>query len=67
MTELVANVIAELMYVQCDVDGNEFLLSKAFINHQKNGSALSIEDQKKIIRGQETMRKTTAYWNICWE
>ena len=51
MTELVANIIAESMYAQCNVDGNEYLLLEAFINHRKNGSALSVEDQKVIIKG----------------
>ena len=64
MTELVANIIAESMYAQCDVDGNEYLLLEAFINHQKNSSALSVEDKKDVIKGQ-TQRKSTAGWDIC--
>ena len=33
--ELAANVIAESMYAQCDVNGNKCLLLEAFINHKK--------------------------------
>ena len=32
MTELADNVIAESMYSQCDVDGNEYLSLEAFVN-----------------------------------
>ena len=65
ITELAANIIAESMYVQCDVGGNEYLLLEAFVNHRKNGSALSVKDQKVVIKGQETLRKPTAGWKIC--
>ena len=65
MNELVATIIAESMYAQCDVNWNEYLLLKAFIDHRKNDSALSVEDQKVIIKGQETLRKSTAGWDIC--
>ena len=51
MTELAANIIAELMYAQCHVKGSEYLLLEAFINHRKNGSALSVDDQKEVIKG----------------
>ena len=44
ITEFAANIIAESMYAQCNVDGNEYLLLEAFINHRKNGSALSVKD-----------------------
>ena len=32
----------ESMYAQGDVDGDEYLLLKAFIDDRKNGSALSV-------------------------
>ena len=51
MTELVTNIIAESMYAQCDVDGNEYQLLEAFIDHWKNGSALSVDVQKVVIKG----------------
>ena len=53
MTELVANIIAESIYTQCDVNGNEYLLLEAFINYRKNVSALSVEDQKVVIEGKK--------------
>ena len=51
IVEHAANIIAESMYAQCDVNGNEYLLLKAFIDYRKNGSALSVEDQKIVVKG----------------
>ena len=56
MTELAANIIAESIYTQCYVDRNECLLLEAIINHKKNGSVLSEEDQKIVVK---TLRKST--------
>ena len=67
MTELAANMIAESMYAHCDVDGNEYLSLEAFIDHRKNGSALSAEDQKVVIKGQEALRNSTACWDISYK
>ena len=53
------------MYAQCDVNGNEYLLLEAFIIYRKNGSTLSVEDKKVVIKGKEIVRKSTASWNIC--
>ena len=51
VTELAANIIAELMYAQCDANDNQYLLLEAFVDHRKNSSDLSVEDQKLIIKG----------------
>ena len=50
ITELAANIIAESMYVLCDVKGNKYLLLEACTNYRDNGSALSVEDQKVVIK-----------------
>ena len=50
---------------QCDIDGNENLLLEAFFNQRKNGSVLSVNDQKIVVKGWETLRKSTAGWDIC--
>ena len=60
MTELAANIIAESMYAQCYVDRNEYFVLEAFVDYRKNGSALTVEDQKKVVQAQETLRKSTA-------
>ena len=33
--KLMANIIAELMYAQCDVNGNEYIMLEPFINYRK--------------------------------
>ena len=55
MTELVANIIAESMYSQCDVDVNEYPPLEAFVNHRKKGSALSVEVHKVFIKGEKLL------------
>ena len=52
ITELASNIIAELMYVQCDNNGNGYLLLEVFANHRKNDSALGVEDQKRLSKGK---------------
>ena len=42
MTKLAMNIIAESMYAQCDLNGNDYLLLKAFVHCRKNASALSV-------------------------
>ena len=64
ITELAANIIDESMYAQCDVNVNDYLLLDTFLDHRKNGLALSVEDQKLVVKGQETLRKSTASWDI---
>ena len=59
--------IAESMYVQFYVSWNKYLQLEAFINHRKNGSALSVEDQMLVIKGWETLKKSTVGWDICCE
>ena len=53
ITELALDIIAKSLYVQCDVHGNEYHLLEAFINHRKNGSAFSGEDQRKDVKGKK--------------
>ena len=55
ITELEAKIMEESIYALCDVDGNEFILLEAFIDHRKNDSALSAEDQKVVMKERETL------------
>ena len=43
------------------------MLMGTFISHRKNGSVLSIENRKRIVKGQEILRKSTADWDICFK
>ena len=60
--EMEANVIAEVVYAQCDVDGSEYLLLEAFVDQRRNGSALYVEDQMIVVKGKEILRKSTERW-----
>ena len=62
---MAANIIEELIYAQCDVDGKEYLVLGTLLDHRKNGSALSVEDQMILVKGQETLRKSAADCDIC--
>ena len=41
-TQLTANIIAESLYPQCDVDGNQYLLPNSLIDYQVDGKAKSL-------------------------
>ena len=62
-----ANVLAESMYSQCDIDGNQYLLLDSIVDHKKQKSALPLRDAYTTLRGRKTMRKTTQGWKICVE
>ena len=51
ISELAASITAEMIYVQCNVNGNEFLLFKEYVDHKKTCLALSVEDQKIVVKG----------------
>ena len=38
------------MHAQRKIDGNEYFLLEAVIGYRKNGSALSVEDQRIVIK-----------------
>ena len=47
---MAANIIIELMHAHCDVDKNKYIMLQAFVDHRKNVSAPSIEDQKIVMK-----------------
>jgi hypothetical protein len=51
-TELIANMIAESLYSQCDPDGNQYVLLEDFVDHQRLPAAVKLSDQK-IVRADE--------------
>ena len=65
VTALTTNVIAESMYVQCNSEGNEYLLLDELGDYQKDDKAISLSDQQTRVWGRPVMHKTTAGWQIC--
>ena len=47
-TELTANLISELMYAQCDPDGNQYLLLADIIDNWNMDNAIKLADQKVV-------------------
>ncbi len=48
VTELTANLIAESMYVQCDPDGNQYVLLDSIIDHRRLDTAIKLSDQTVV-------------------
>ena len=67
VTELIANMIAESMYAACNDDGNEYLLMDSIVAYCKNGKSQSLAGQKIVHRGWNSMRRSTAGWQICMQ
>ena len=42
VTELTTNIIAESMYAQCDLEGNESLFSDALVDYHRDNKAISL-------------------------
>ena len=62
ITELIANIIAESMGAQCDVDGNEYLLLDLLGDNDNDNKALSLTEQSTSTWGGPVTHKTTAGW-----
>jgi hypothetical protein len=62
-----ANILAEALYAQVDVDGNRFLLLKEIIDHKTDATALSKSDAMVMnVNGSRnpTHRFTTKGWSL---
>jgi hypothetical protein len=47
-TELTANMIAESLYLQCDPNGNQYVLLEEIVDHQCLPTAMKLSDQKNV-------------------
>ena len=66
VTELTANSIAENMYSQCDIDGNQYLLLDTFVDFRKTNKAISLDMQKWTDKtGRVRQTKSTIGWQLC--
>ena len=53
------------MNVQSYVDDIEYLLSNSFVNHRKYNAALSVENQKVVFKGKQTIITTACLKIYC--
>jgi hypothetical protein len=65
--EYTANVIADNIYAQCDIEGGQYNLMEGIFYHKTDGYAVEPADMY-IKHGSNTkLRKTTKSWNMCVE
>ncbi|GFH50498.1 hypothetical protein CTEN210_06974 [Chaetoceros tenuissimus] len=64
--EIAANVIAENMLSQVDVEGHHFQILKEISDHKKNWNAISVSEGFHTRKGsdQKIPRKTTCGWDL---
>ena len=60
-----ANVIAENMWDQCDVKGNEYLLMESIIDDKTDGHAVQKVDSFTYLNGRENLKNSTKGWHLC--
>ncbi len=65
VTLLTANMIAQAMYAQCDINDNEYLLLECFVDIQKDPTSISLDNQKAVQNNQEYLHCTTLGWHVC--
>jgi hypothetical protein len=65
-TQLAANMIAELLYSQCDPNSNQNVLLEEIVDHQCLPAAVRLSDQK-IVRadGKTYLKRSTVGWRLC--
>ncbi len=65
-TVLNASLIAEAMYVQCNPDGNQYVLLDSIIDHRRLDSVIKPSDQKVVqANGRTYMKHSTIGWQVC--
>ena len=60
-----ANVIAENMWTQCEVEGNKYLLMKSIIEDKTDGHAVQKVDCFIYLNGRKHHKKSTKGWQLC--
>ena len=63
--EFSANRIAEAMYTQCDLDGNQYLLLDSIVDFKMDQHAVQMADIDTVINGRKYQKKTTKGWHLC--
>lgn len=53
------------MYIQCDKDGNEYMLLEEFVDVKGMDNALTLNQQKITVSDNICLWKSTKNWFIC--
>jgi hypothetical protein len=65
--EYTANVIAENMYAQCDIEGRQYNLMESIIDHRTDGHAVAPAEMYINHGSNKKVSKTTKGWHLCVE
>jgi hypothetical protein len=65
--EYTANVIAENMHAQCDIEGRQYNLMESIIDHRTDGHAVAPAEMYIKNGSNKKVRKTTKGWHLCVE
>jgi hypothetical protein len=65
--EYTANVIAENLYDQCDIEGIQFNLMEGIIEHRTDGNAVAPAEIYIKHGSNNKVSKTTKGWHLCVE
>ena len=65
--ELGANIIAECMYAQCDIEDNQYRPLDHIVDHRKDSNAVYKDYQDVTVNGKIYKQKTTRGWKLCIE
>eukprot|EP00804_Cyclotella_cryptica_P014742 CCRYP_021053-RA/>CCRYP_021053-RA protein AED:0.33 eAED:0.33 QI:0/0/0/1/0.33/0.25/4/0/339 len=57
---------SEAMFAQCDEDGNEYVLFDSFVDFRRDGTALSLADQKVVVKGRPSLSGQLLV-GCCWK
>jgi hypothetical protein len=65
-TKLTANLITELLFSQCDSDGNQYVLLDEIVDHHRLATAIRLADQKVVhTNGRTYLKRSAIGWQIC--
>jgi hypothetical protein len=65
--EYTANVIAENMYAQCDIEGRQYNIMEGIIDHRTDGHAVDPAILYIKHGSNKKVSKTTKGWHLCVE
>ncbi|KAL7481329.1 hypothetical protein ACHAW6_007017 [Cyclotella cf. meneghiniana] len=66
--DLAKNTIAEVLYAQCNTDGNQYVMFDAIVDYKENPNVtISWKNQVKIINGNKVVSCSTRDWELCYE
>jgi hypothetical protein len=65
--EYTANVIAENMYAQCDIEVRQYNLMEGIVDHKTDGHAIEPAYMYINHGSNKKVSKTTKGWNLCVE